>query len=166
MLRTDSPAAPTSLMFSSCLWHRWPHNHCRAHQGRGLDFQSLLLRWFAVHPWDWSQWFICGNMCPPPHQIWVVVACRARVPTAAPTERRREGGKDGTMAIENHQKVACGPLVIKAARGSKSNDGRGERGETKEATELQMSSKLSFYCFHPNPKYLKMETRSVLKMNR
>lgn len=164
MLRTDSPTAPTSLMFSSCLWHRWPHNHCWAHQGRRLDFQSLLLRWFAVHPWDWSQWFICGNMCPPPPTRfgwWLPAGLES-----PPQLRLRAGGKDGAMAIENHQKVACGPLVIKAARGSKSNDGRGERGETKGATELQMSSKLSFYCFHPNPKYLKMETRSVLKMNR
>lgn len=163
MLRTDSPAAPTSLMFAGCLWHRWPHNHCRAPSGTWFDFQSLLLQWFTVHPWDWSQWFICGNMCsPPPHppQIWAVVAWGAGVLTAAPAESRR----DGVMAKENHQKVARGPLVIKAGRGTKSNGGRGRKRRWGGSRAADVIGTLFLLLPHQNSKYLKIETRSVLKM--
>lgn len=52
------------------------------------------------------------------------------------------------MAIENHQKVAFGPLVIKAAKGPNSNSGREK--------EVQMSSKLFLLRLQPNSKYLKI----------
>lgn len=128
MLRTDSPAAPASLMFSGCLWHRWPHNHCWAHRGRGLIFKAFCSDdSLCIHEIDHSGLSV-ATCAPFPPQIWVVVACRARVLAAAPAESRR----DGATAMETHQKVACGPLVIKAARGAKSNGGRGEKGWERE----------------------------------
>lgn len=59
------------------------------------------------------------------------------------------------MAIEHHQKVACGPLVIKAAKRHKEQWRERERAADVIRTLLLL-------CLQPNSKYLKTEACAVL----
>lgn len=122
-------------MFAGCRWHHWPHNHCWAHRGHGLIFKAFYSNGLlCIHKIDHTALSVatCASSYLPP--IWVVVGCWAWVLAAALVKSVR----DAVMAIAHHQKVACGPFMIKAARGTKSNGGREKA--------LQMSAKLSFYC--------------------
>lgn len=65
--------------------------------GTRLDFQSLSLHRFAVHPWDWSWCFICGNMCFIPSDLEAADCLKALCPaTAAVAEAPQRELREGT----------------------------------------------------------------------
>lgn len=157
MLRTDRPAAPASLMFAGCRWHRWPHNHCWAHRGRSLIFKAFLLQWFGVHPWDWSQWFICTNMCLNPHPYH---HHHTHTPDLGGgrlqgLSSRHGSGWEWEGRCDGHRASSESCLwapLIKAARAQ-----RAMVGERKSCRCLLL-------CLQPNSKFWKIEMCALLKM--
>lgn len=134
MLRTDRPAAPSSLMFAGCLWHHWPHNHCWAHQGQGLIFKAFRSTdSLCIHEIDHSGLSVAT--CASSLQIWEVVAWRGCVLAPALAEAPHELRVGGTLWQQYSQgpwEVAYGPLVIKAVRG--------RQREGKNGRELKIPS--------------------------
>lgn len=157
MLRTDSPAAPASLMFSGCLWHRWPHNHCWAHRGRGLIFKAFCSDdSLCIHEIDHSGLSVATCAPSPPD---LGGGCLQGLSPRRSSGWESEGRCNGNGLI---RKLPVAPLWLKLREAQRAMVGEEKRGEKGSGGA---ASQLSFYCFIQT-KYLKIATRSVQKMKR